>query len=100
MVKKIALGVAMHLILLAPVYGGDPFIGARIYSEHCAQCHGANGKAIIAGTPDFLGTFLLAKPDTQIQAVIETGSGIMPAFSGILKDQEMKDVIAYIRTIH
>ena len=87
-------------ILANNAFAGDPFLGARVYSEHCAVCHGANGKAVIAGTPDFLHTNILAKPDFQIKTFIKSGKGIMPAFQGILKDQQIMDVIAYIRTFY
>lgn len=79
---------------------GDPFMGGKVYNEHCVMCHGANGKAVMAGTPDFLHTQILAKPDYKIKAFIEAGKGIMPSYKGILKDQQILDVISYIRTFH
>ncbi|MDH5324613.1 MAG: cytochrome c [Gammaproteobacteria bacterium] len=80
---------------------GDPFIGNQIYNEHCASCHGSSGKANIAGTPDFAGNpMLLAKPDLQLRDTIASGRNLMPAFVGILKEKQMMDVIAYIRTFH
>ena len=85
----------------ATVCAGDPFVGNQIYSEHCAGCHGASGRAVIEGTPDFAGNpFLLAKPDIQLRDTIRRGKNLMPAFVGILKEKQMMDVIAYIRTFH
>jgi len=80
------------------VFAGDPFLGANVYNEHCVSCHGANGKGVIAGTPDFHPTNLMAKSDYQLKAFVKTGAGIMPSYQGILKDREIMDVIAYIRT--
>ena len=100
MKKRIILIGIIGLALTNSAFAGDPFLGARVYNEHCAVCHGANGKALIAGTPDFLHTNILAKPDFQLKAFIKAGKGIMPAFQGILKDQQIMDVIAYIRTFH
>jgi mono/diheme cytochrome c family protein len=95
-----ALAIAVYLFVSGASYAGDPFVGASIYTEHCASCHGARGKAVIAGTPDFVGTFVLAKPDFEIKGVIESGRGIMPAFRGVLRDKQINDVIAYIRTFN
>ena len=82
------------------VFAGDPFLGAQVYNEHCVVCHGANGKGVIASTPDFLQTNFLAKPDFELKSFIKAGRGIMPAYQGILKDHEILDVIAYIRTFN
>ena len=88
-------------ISFAPnAFAGDPFQGASVYNEHCVVCHGANGKGVIAGTPDFLQPNFLARPDFEFKKFIKAGRGIMPAYDGILKDREILDVIAYIRTFN
>jgi cytochrome c6 len=100
-VKRIVRLCMFATALLAQTaFAGDPFVGAQIYNERCALCHGANGKAVIAGTPDFLYTNLLSKPDYELKTFIKAGKGIMPAFQGVLKDQEILDVISYIRTFN
>ncbi|WP_455210085.1 c-type cytochrome [Kaarinaea lacus] len=81
-------------------FAGDPFLGAKVYNEHCVGCHGANGKGVVASTPDFLQTNFLAKPDYELKNFIRAGRGIMPSYQGILKDREIMDVIAYIRTFN
>lgn len=99
--EKIAKMILFVSVLCAQnAFAGDPFVGAKIYNEHCMRCHGADGKAVIAGTPDFLHTNLLAKPDFRLVAFIKSGSGIMPSYEGVLKEQELHDVIAYIRTFN
>ena len=88
-------------VLFSPnAFAGDPFLGAKIYNEHCVACHGANGKGVIASTPDFLQQNFLARPDFELKRFIKSGGGIMPAYEGILKDREILDVIAYIRTFN
>jgi mono/diheme cytochrome c family protein len=39
----------------------------------------------------------LAKPDAELINDIRNGEGRMPAWRGILTDQEIRDVLAYIR---
>lgn len=79
-------------------YAGDAFVGAGIYAERCANCHGANGRGELPGTPNFTAPELRVKTDNDFKAVILNGRNVMPAFQGILKDEEIDDVIAHIRT--
>jgi cytochrome c6 len=100
-IKTLVNSCALVSVLFAAnTFAGDPFLGANIYNEHCVTCHGANGKGVIAGTPDFLQPSFMTKGDFQLKATIKAGSGIMPAYEGILKDREIMDVIAYIRTFN
>jgi cytochrome c6 len=98
--KLIKFAVLVAVLLSQTAFAGDPFQGAQIYNARCAMCHGANGKAMVAGTPDFVRTNILAKPDFELKNFINAGKGIMPGFQGVLKDQEILDVISYIRTFN
>ena len=89
--------------------------GAKVYKGGCIACHGATGKgAPMAYTvftrpdtwPDFsdcAGT--TPEPDEQWKATIVHGgssrglSQIMPAFGDQLSDDQINDVIAYLRTL-
>lgn len=85
---------------------GDSVNGSRIYGETCVACHGPDGKGALAGMPDFTAaTGRLAKPDAvllrnMINGFQTPGSPMpMPARGGNpdLTDQEMADVLAYMR---
>lgn len=89
--------------------------GQAIYSKHCMECHGAEGK----GQPgdwrvrDAEGHFPPPPLDDSAHAwhhptavlleVIRDGSpqgqGKMPAWQGKLSEQEMRDVVAYIKSL-
>lgn len=79
-------------------WAGNPAQGAKIYQQHCVNCHGQQGQPLVPGTPDLGKGASLAKPDQVLQKVIESGSKLMPAYLGILQDNDIKDVISYIRT--
>jgi len=72
--------------------------GAQIYENVCQACHMANAKgavgagriASLARNPD------LAYPEYPI-AVVTGGKGAMPWFRGHLTDQQIADVISYVR---
>ena len=101
--KSIIISVVIFLnILLAasPVLAGDPFAGSNIYVQHCANCHGGDGRGVIAGTPSFRGGVLMTRSDSDLKSTIRSGKNVMPAFRGLLDDQQIDDVVTYIRTFN
>jgi mono/diheme cytochrome c family protein len=78
--------------------------GAATYKAKCQMCHAADGsgstpagkamKAIPFSSPD-----LIKASDAQLFASTKNGKGKMPAFGAKLSDAEIKDSIAYIRTL-
>jgi mono/diheme cytochrome c family protein len=83
---------------------GDVAKGEAVYGKICVACHQADG----GGNGGMLAaSFLkdksrLAKPDSVLYKSISEGLqgkiGVMPAQKGVLSDQEIKDVIAYVRS--
>jgi cytochrome c6 len=82
-----------------PVEAGDIANGSRLYGMFCMSCHGAGGKSVLPGAPNFSRGEALAKPDPILLASIKTGRVTMPAFSGVLSDREILDLISYLRTL-
>jgi len=98
-----AITISIFVILaISPVVSamaGNPIRGQSIYTVHCAGCHGGDGRGVIAGTPSFqAGSNALMKPDIDLAMTIRQGRGIMPGFDVILKEDQIYDVIAHIRT--
>lgn len=73
--------------------------GARLYAQYCQTCHGANGRGEVPGAPDFSRSGALLKTDAALFSSIKSGRKGMPGFLGILKDRDLFDVIAYLRTL-
>ena len=87
------------LLLVAPLsWAGDVFKGADVYREHCRGCHGASGRGEVGNTPDFTMGEGLLQPDTALMQAINVGKGVMPGYRGVLSDEEILDVISYIRS--
>ena len=74
--------------------------GAAIYAQQCAACHGARGAPLMPGAPDFRRIETLLRPDAQLLRSIRNGQRAMPAYFGVLKDSEILDVIAHLRTLN
>jgi cytochrome c oxidase cbb3-type subunit 3 len=105
------------LILLAPALGlaqtrGDAKAGKTKYDTLCVGCHGATGKgdgsAAAALNPkpgDFTNCKEMGKlsDDTLHKAIKEGGkainkSPIMPPWAASLNDQQIGDVVSYVRS--
>ena len=63
------------------------------------MCHGISGKPTMAGAADFSRGQGLMQSDKALVTRIEQGKRACPAYRGILSQQDMLDVIAYIRTL-
>ena len=73
--------------------------GAQSYALHCASCHGPAGQGIFPGAPKFSRGERLMQSDLALLNSVRTGKNAMPAFMGMLRDREILDVIAYLRTL-
>jgi len=99
---RTATMILLAASLVAPAFAQAP--GADTYKAKCAMCHGADG---LAATPmgktmkiaSFKDPSMVNAPDAQFIASTKNGKGKMPAYTGKLTDPQIKDVIAYIRTL-
>jgi mono/diheme cytochrome c family protein len=86
--------------------------GARLYQEHCAQCHGPEAQ----GHPDWSNPQVVAAPPlngsgndwrrkkSELVAVIKHGAKrgnepVMPGWSGRLSDRDVEDIIAWFQAL-
>lgn len=90
--------VALMLTMGATV-AGDPAKGRGLYATRCAGCHGPNGLPTMPEIPNFTMGQGLMKSDLEIMSFVKKGKGVMPAFEGVITDEEILDVIAHIRTL-
>ena len=73
--------------------------GADTYKAKCAMCHGADGSKTTMGSKALNSADVQKMSDADLTAVIENGKGKMPAYKGKLTDAQIKDVVAYIKTL-
>jgi cytochrome c6 len=85
-------------LLQPPAQAADVARGAEIYRNHCTGCHGQGGRPVMPMAPDFSRPTALLKPDLALMAAIRSGRGAMPAYQGVLRDREILDVVAHLRT--
>ncbi|MDY0331282.1 MAG: cytochrome c [Thiomonas sp.] len=83
--------------------------GAQVYNQHCAACHQANGQGLPQVFPGLAknATVQCSDPNNSIRVVLAGGSTVvtakapapmvMPPFAQSLDDQQVADVVTYIR---
>ena len=100
--------VLSPLYLYAQDYPPDRARGKAVYERHCQSCHGPSGRgdgpaaASLKVPPTNFQRFQsFLKSDEELLRTIEHGVVFSPMHSwrGRLTDEEMQDVVAYIRFI-
>lgn len=83
----------------AVLAAGDVFKGRDTYQRYCLGCHGSSGEGMMPGMPNFARGDRLFRTDRELIDAVKDGNGVMPAFYGILKEREIEDVVAFLRTL-
>jgi len=84
-------------------------VGALPYRNKCASCHLPSGEGIPNFTPPLVGTDAVADKKTLIEIALFGASGeievkgekyndVMPGFAANLTNQELKEILNYVRT--
>jgi cytochrome c6 len=90
---------ASLMAVSVPSRAADVSRGDTLYREHCALCHGTNGRPVLPLAPDFTKPTALLRADPQLLALIREGRGTMPAYQGVLRDRDILDIITYVRSL-
>jgi cytochrome c6 len=77
--------------------------GEALYKTKCAACHGpaGDGSTAIGKTNklrDFSSADVQKQTDDELTGIITNGRGKMPAYGKSLKQDQIKDLVAYLRT--
>lgn len=85
---------------LANAQGSAP----ATFTAKCAACHGADGKGATQvgktlGVQDLASPAVQGMSDADLAQIIAKGKDKMPAYGDSLKDPDIKDLVAYIRSL-
>jgi cytochrome c6 len=99
--KKTMVVLAMFALVVSiavPAFAAD---GAATFKAKCAMCHGADGTKENPGmgVKSLAGTDIQKQSDADLVAAVTKGKGKMPAYAGKLSDDEIKGVVAFVRTL-
>lgn len=81
--------------------------GEQIYKARCVLCHGPEGRGDGPGAAALNPkprnhhdqAYMNSRTDAELLQVIHEGKGQMPAWKGVLTEDEMKQVLAYVRKL-
>lgn len=90
------------LLLVATVRAEDR--SAATFRQKCAACHGPDGKAQTAagknlGVKSFADPAVAKMSDADLSAAIDKGKGKMPSYGKSMNADDIKAMVAYIRTL-
>lgn len=89
--------IALAVVLSIPV-SAHAQDAAALYKSKCAMCHGADGAK--AAGHDLSSADVQKKSDADLAAVITDGKPPkMPKYGDKLKPEEIKGLVAYVRTL-
>lgn len=82
--------------------------GAKVYKKYCISCHQADGGGVPNMNPPLIQTsFVLGDKEKLINIILnglknvdiddKTYNNPMPALGSVLKDQQIADVLTYVR---
>jgi mono/diheme cytochrome c family protein len=105
--KKLLSGIAVLVVLSLTAAGlraQDVASGEKVYKAKCASCHGPDGKGETAAgkatkARDICTAEVKAASDAAWTEIIAKGKNKMPAYDKKISDAEVKDVIAYMRSL-
>jgi cytochrome c6 len=95
----LSTGLLLLAVMPSPAPAADVIQGNELYKRHCAACHGSDGRGVMPTAPDLSRPTALLKPDPVLLDAIRAGRGAMPAYRGVLRDREILDIVAHLRTM-
>ena len=105
--KKLLSAIAVLAVLCLAAAGlraQDVAGGEKVYKAKCASCHGPDGKGETAAgkatkARDLCSADVKKETDAAWTEIIAKGKNKMPAYDKKITDAEVKDVIAYMRSL-
>ena len=86
------------LVIARPALADDT---EALYKSKCQVCHGADGKGSPAGqklgVTDFHSPEVAKQTDADLIKVTKEGKGKMPKYDGKLTDDQIKELVKFIR---
>jgi mono/diheme cytochrome c family protein len=96
------VSMAGYIVLSVPARADNA--GEATYKAKCAACHGPDGKGETAigktnKIRDLGSADVQKQSDDELAGLIGNGKGKMPPYGKSLKPEQIKDLVAYIRTL-
>lgn len=102
-VSQVVMMIAVLALVASVALPAQAEDAAALYKAKCAMCHGADGKATKAGTTlgakDFQSPEVAKQKDAELIEATTKGKNKMPAFDKKLTEDQIKELVKFIRTL-
>src|SRR5580704_3219893 len=98
-----ATATAIAVVFVLSLSAQAQSASETLYKSKCAACHGADGTGSAMGTKmgvhDFTSAAVQGMSDAGLTDIITNGKNKMPKYGATLKPEDIKGLVAYIRTL-
>jgi cytochrome c6 len=98
-----ATAAAIAVVCLLSLSAQAQSTSETLYKGKCAACHGADGTGSATGKKmgahDFTTAAVQGMSDAELTDTITNGKNKMPKYGVSLKPEDIKGLVAYIRTL-
>jgi len=90
-----------------PVADASEDLGAKVFAQRCALCHGPDGHGDGPGAAALNPkprnfhdkAYMATRTDAQLLEVIHKGKGSMPKWEGVISDAEIQAALKHVREL-
>ena len=102
--SRLSMFILSGIVAVAMVRPAQAQDAAALYKSKCQVCHGADGKGDTVmgkklGVKDFHSPECAKMSDDELFKITKEGKGKMPVYDKKLTDDQIKDLIKFIRTL-
>jgi cytochrome c6 len=96
---RIGLAAAFAALVTLPAGAQDPPPGEKLYADNCQACHQKEGAGISGAFPALAASPFVQGDPVLLTTTVLNGRGGMPAYKSELTDQQLADVLTYLRAV-
>ena len=102
-VQVLATVTAIAVVFVLSLSAHAQNASETLYKSKCAACHGADGTGSATGKKmgahDFTTADVQGMSDAELSTTITNGKNKMPPYGKSLKPEDVKGLVAYVRTL-
>ena len=96
---RLGAAAALAAVVSLPAGAQDPPPGERLYADNCQACHQKGGVGITGAFPALAASPFVQGDPVLLTTTVLSGRGGMPAYKSDLTDQQLADVLSYLRGV-
>lgn len=98
--RRFLATIGLAALFTIPLFGADATT-QDLYKSTCQGCHGANGKGSVIGkrlgAKEFSDPDVIKMSNSDLAKIVTDGKSKMPSYKGKLTEDQIKDLVKYVR---